>query len=477
MLRTPPAARELKRLQPGDENHESLMTLSSGTLTSQPSAQAGKSRRAPPAIAILPWGDFIEDFLDTIGLSLEDFAYKMTGGWLFGYIDALRLQGIRSTIFCFSKRVQSTVRMVHKDTGAEIIILRASVAYRKIRERLEDPYASHAAQMFGATRGFARFGHKLIHPIVSYLATPMTSLAREIHHSGCTAILCQEYETPRFDTAIGIGMLLRIPVFATFQGGNWHRSRIERRLRPRMLRQSAGLIIASSVEAKRVRQLYGIAGKKISSIFNPLDLAEWRPGSQADARRNLGIAEGARVAVWHGRIDIRAKGLDVLLEAWQQVCAGRHGRDLLLLMAGSGRDAQEFDEEISRRSVTQIRWIRDYVLSRTAMREYLIAADVYVFSSRHEGFALAPLEAMACGLPVVAACASGIADIFGDAEEFGGVVVPVEDAASLAKNVGRLLDDSVDARVLGARARSRVEQAFSTDKVGAQLRDLFFPGP
>lgn len=452
------------------------MTLSSGTPTS-PLPQSGKSRPVPPVIAILPWGDFIEDFLDTIGLSLEDFACKMTGGWLFGYIEALHLHGIRSIIFCFSNRVQSTVRMVHKDTGAEIIILRASAAYRKIREHVKDPYASNAEQMFGARRGFSRFARKLIHPMVSYLATPMLSLAREIHRSGCTAILCQEYETPRFDAAIAIGTLLRIPVFATFQGGNWHRSRIERRLRLLMLRQSAGLIIASSVEAKRVRQLYGIAGKKISSIFNPLDLAEWRPGSQADARRTLGIAEGARVTVWHGRIDIQAKGLDILLEAWQQVCAARPGRDLLLLMVGSGRDAQEFDAEISRRGVPQIRWIRDYVLSRTAMREYLNAADVYVFPSRHEGFALAPLEAMACGLPVVAACVSGIADIFGDAEEFGGVVVPVEDAASLAKNVGRLLDDPVGARALGARARSRVEQAFSTDKVGAQLRDLFSLAP
>ncbi|MDQ1387939.1 MAG: hypothetical protein QOF56_1393, partial [Acidobacteriaceae bacterium] len=45
-------------------------------------------------IAILPWGDFIEDFLDAIGVSLEEFSSKMTGGWLFGYVEALRLQGI-----------------------------------------------------------------------------------------------------------------------------------------------------------------------------------------------------------------------------------------------------------------------------------------------------------------------------------------------------------------------------------------------
>jgi glycosyltransferase involved in cell wall biosynthesis len=452
---------------------EGLMTTA-GMSPSPTSAEAGELSHPFPMIAILPWGDYIEDFLDEIGLCLEDFAYKMTGGWLFGYIEALRLQGIRSTIFCFSKHARSTARMVHKGTGAEIVILRASLAYRQIRARVEDPYGSNTAQMFGADRGFSGFGRKLMQPIVSYLATPMTSLAREIRKLRCTAILCQEYETPRFDIAIAIGTLLRIPVFATFQGGNWHRSRIERRLRPRMLRRSAGLIIASSVEADRVRQQYGIATKNISSIFNPLDLAEWSPGSQVDARRTLGIGEGTRVAVWHGRIDIRVKGLDILLEAWRQVCAARPGRDLLLLMVGSGRDAQEFEREISERGVTQIRWIRDYVLSRAVMREYLNAADVYVFPSRREGFPLAPLEAMACGLPVVATAVNGIADIFGDAGEFGGVVVPVEDADALAKNMGRLLDDPVAAGVLGARARSRVEQAFSMKTVGVQLADLFF---
>ncbi len=55
-------------------------------------------------LALLPWGDLIEDFLDGIGVSLEDFSSKMTGGWLFGYVEALRLHWVRrgqSALFTF----------------------------------------------------------------------------------------------------------------------------------------------------------------------------------------------------------------------------------------------------------------------------------------------------------------------------------------------------------------------------------------
>ena len=396
-------------------------------------------------IAILPWGDFLEDFLDTIAVSLEEFSSKMTGGWLFGYVEALRLQGIRSTIFCFSRQVQGTVHAVHQGTGAEIVILRASLVYRKIRERIKDPYGLSVEQMFGASGGLAYQARRLMHPLVPFLATPVTALAGEIRRAGCSAILCQEYETPRFDAAIAIGRLLRIPVFATYQGGNWQRSKIERHLRPLTLRRSAGLIIAPSMEATRVRARYGVAAEKIFSIFNPLDLSDWRPGSRSEGRRQLGIAGSTRVAIWHGRIDIHAKGLDILLKAWQEVCSRRCGRDLLLMVVGSGRDAEKFGEEISRLGVAQIRWIRNYVLSRAVMREYLNASDVYVFPSRHESYGLTLMEALHAGKPVLATASYGAREVF--RPEFGEMVGGTSDAEvarGLMEGLSRLLADRRD---------------------------------
>jgi glycosyltransferase involved in cell wall biosynthesis len=438
-----------------------------------PTAQITESLSPSPMLALLPWGDLIEDFLDEIGVSLEDFSSKMTGGWLFGYVDALRLRGIRTCIFCFSDRVEGTVHTVHQATGAEFVLIRTPATYRSVRRRTKDPYGLTVEAMFGPTRGLSRQVWRLAHHVVPYLATPVMTLAREIQRAGCCAILCQEYESPRFDASVAVGKLLRIPVFATFQGGSWHRSGIERRLRPLTLRHCAGLIIGSSVEAARVRERYRIPSEKISRIFNPLDLSEWRPSPRRDARRKLGIPDTTRVAIWHGRIDILTKGLDVLLEAWKFVCSQRSERDILLILVGSGNGADMLDEQIHQSAVPHIRWIRDYVLDRVQIRQYLSAADVYVFPSRREGFPVAPLEAMACGLPTVAASAPGIADIFDEGEKSGGLVVPVGDVTSLVRNLGLLLDDDEAARILGMRARERVERAFSLQTVGAQLQEFF----
>jgi starch synthase len=79
---------------------------------------------------------------------------------------------------------------------------------------------------------------------------------------------------------------------------------------------------------------------------------------------------------------------------------------------------------------------------------------------------------MACGLPVVAADAPGVPDILENGEASGGLVVPREDAAALARSLGLILDDEAWRREMAKRARRRVEECFSLEVVGKQLRDF-----
>src|SRR5436309_95185 len=76
-----------------------------------------------PAIALLPWGNVIEDFLNNIGVSLEAFCNEFTGSWMFGYVDALRQVGVRTVLICMSDRIAVPSRFTHMPTGATICML------------------------------------------------------------------------------------------------------------------------------------------------------------------------------------------------------------------------------------------------------------------------------------------------------------------------------------------------------------------
>jgi starch synthase len=283
-------------------------------------------------------------------------------------------------------------------------------------------------------------------------------------------MLCQEYEYARFDACVLLGQLMRLPVYATFQGGDFQLSRLERPLRPLALRTCAGLIVATQTEVQRVQAQYGIPSTKLAGIFNPMDVANWHAMDRSEARAALGIPLNAQVVVNHGRIDLHRKGLDVLMEAWERVCRDRPDRNLQLLLVGTGNDASKLRDRITTMQLQGIMWVDEYVRDRTAIRRYLSAADVYTLPSRHEGFPVAPIEAMACGLPIVAADAPGVPDILEGGEDSGGLVVPRGDAVALASALGRVLDNEAWSRELGKRARHRAEECFSLEAIGKQLR-------
>jgi starch synthase len=430
------------------------------------------SLTAEPTVALIDWSQLIEDLLDNIGVSFEVFRDEMAGGWMFGYIDAMRRAGIRTVLFVVSARVRVPTRTLHRPTGAPLWILPAPASYRAARRRVLNPYAGTVEEAVGSVRGVSRLLSSALKHMTPYLATPLRSLARALRSEGCNVILCQDYEHARFDLCLLLGWLLGRPVFATFQGGDISISPLERLPRPYALRAAAGLIVATRSEAERIRTSYRVPAARIARIFNPLDLSEWYAGERAEARAELAIPEGARVLAWHGRVQVQIKGLDLLVEAWDRVGRERPGRELRLLLVGTGNDSTELHRRIAAMGLRDVVWVDQYVRDRTVLRRYLSAADVYTLTSRREGFPVAPIEAMACGLPVVAVDAPGMPDILDGGEAAGGLVVPRGDVDALAKALGRALDDPAWCHEVGQSARARAHGHFSLEAVGAQLRDF-----
>lgn len=433
------------------------------------------NRTSFPTIALLHWGDLIEDFLDSIGVSFAAFCTEMTGGWMFGYIEALRLAGVRTVLICISGRVKEAQRHTHQPTGATIWVLPVSRRYGAVRRHLRDPYGWTLQEAIGEVRGMRRPLLALLKDLAPYLATPLRALAQTLRQEGCQAILCQEYEYARFDLCVLLGQWLGLPTFATFQGGNFQLSRLERPLRPVSLRACTGLIVATQTEIDRLHTHYRFPKQKLAQIFNPMDVTTWQALERHEARRTLNIPVTAQVVIYHGRIDLHRKGLDVLLEAWQLVCDDRPELDLRLFLVGTGSDAEILQQRLQARPIPGIQWVNEYILDRGLIQQYLSAADIYTLPSRHEGFPVALIEAMACGLPVVATDAPGVPDILAQGAASGGLMVPREDAIALAAALGQVLDQPVWRTELGQLARRRVEACCSLEAVGQQLRAFLVP--
>lgn len=145
----------------------------------------------------------------------------------------------------------------------------------------------------------------------------------------------------------------------------------------------ADLVLAPShfVE-KTIRAFH--PNKKLARAPYGVDLDFWRPSAEKP--------EGGRLRfVYAGQLSLR-KGIPMLLEAWNK--AALHDAELQLI--GTGNLAQSKLAALPR----GVTWVPP--CSREALRTRFFSADVFVFPSFYEGFALSLLEAMACGLPVIA---------------------------------------------------------------------------
>ena len=423
-----------------------------------------------PTLGLFHALEMIEDFLDPLSLSFEDFCQELTGGWMFGYIEALRTAGVRTVLFCVRRDAVEASRHEHRPTGAIIWSVPAPRAHRWLatgRDRLAAGLPPNAP--WGARRGArAALSHG-----AHVLSTPISALLPLLRAERCDALLCQDYEYPRFEACLLMGRRVGIPVFAAFQGGDRPISFLERPSRRFTVRAAAGLVIGPRSEVGRVRERYNVPEARIWRVFNPIDTPRWEPEPRPVARKALDLPADAEVVCWHGRVEIDTKGLDVLMEAWERITSDRPQRRLLLLLVGTGRDAPLLAERLAGRQ--DVRWRNEYVLDKSEIRRYLSAADLYAFPSRNEGFPMAPVEAMACGLPVVAAAAFGVADILEGGEQAGGIVVGRDDVGAFTAGLAAVIDDPPLREELGRRARRRVEAVFSVEAVGAQLRAAVFP--
>ena len=108
---------------------------------------------------------------------------------------------------------------------------------------------------------------------------------------------------------------------------------------------------------------------------------------------------------------------------------------------------------------------------RADVPDRMNAADIFVTATRSEGLPVSALESMACGKPVVATVAPGLATVVADGET--GFLVPVERGEAMADAIAKLAADADLRAAMGTAARNRAVSLFSVERMAEQYASLY----
>ncbi|MDD5491841.1 MAG: glycosyltransferase family 4 protein [bacterium] len=272
--------------------------------------------------------------------------------------------------------------------------------------------------------------------------------------------------------ALFAGKLLRKKVLLKFGGAGptgdigTSRSSLPGKIKLRLLKTKISAYIVPTQEIGDEIRQQGFSPDRIRLITNGVDLEKYAPVPVAEKirlRQELKLPSQALV-LSAGRLE-KGKGVDVLLTCWPSVC--QHFPEAHLLVLGEGTLRHELETmAVGLPCRDQVHFLR--VVNEIS--GYLQSADLFVLPSLAEGLSNVLLEAMACGLPVVAADLPGNKELI--TNNVHGILTRAGVSASLSAGILSLLGDQSRQEALGRKARERAA-AYSIELIAKEYKKLY----
>lgn len=247
---------------------------------------------------------------------------------------------------------------------------------------------------------------------------------------------------------------------------------------------ATGIIAVShGMKADIIRSYPQLDPAKISVVHNGIDLSAFQSASNPDLVRSLGVNPDARSVLFVGRIT-QQKGLPYLLQAARDLPA-----DVQIVLCAGAPDTKEIQQRVIE-LVDELKKVRDGViwiekhLTRQELIAVLSSATVFACPSIYEPLGIVNLEAMACGIPVVATATGGIPEVVEDGVT--GLLVPIDqvqdgsgkplDESKFVSDTAAALQKALEDPKLGEKGlagRARVETLFSWDKIAGETIEVY----
>ncbi|MHB1356233.1 MAG: glycosyltransferase [Anaerolineae bacterium] len=239
------------------------------------------------------------------------------------------------------------------------------------------------------------------------------------------------------------------------------------------------IVAATPLDRMQMLNMYQLQQSKIVVIPCGVNLELFHPIAQVQAREAIHVPVDKRMILFVGRLD-PVKGLSYLLRA---LCDLREinpclSKNLCLAIIGGDREShlQSLVDDMDCITRMKQQYEPDDMVvfygaqSQEMLPGYYSASDVCVMPSLYESFGMVALEAMACGIPVIASKVGGLTFTVRDGET--GFLVPERNPKALAEKLNLVLSDECLRQRLGHRA-AQVALGYSWDIVADQLEALY----
>jgi glycosyltransferase involved in cell wall biosynthesis len=261
---------------------------------------------------------------------------------------------------------------------------------------------------------------------------------RALKRMGRLDLIDAHFGYPDGYAAVLLGRWLGVPVTITLRGTE-SRHAADPVLRPLLLKALLGAdrVFAVADALKQVAVSIGVPAEKVTVVGNGVDTTRFVPLDRADARAALGLPSDVPVLVSVGGL-VERKGFHRVIELLPRLRERWPGLIYLVVGGASaeGNNRPQLEQQVAQLGLGDtVRFLGS--LPPDALKQPLSAADVFVLSTRNEGWANVFLEAMACGLPVVTTDVGGNREVV-DRESLG-FVVPFGDAEALETALDRAL--------------------------------------
>jgi glycosyltransferase involved in cell wall biosynthesis len=233
-----------------------------------------------------------------------------------------------------------------------------------------------------------------------------------------------------------------------------------------VLKEADKIVVVSNATGNYVLSL-GADPEKIRVLHNGVDVNRFRPlnGVKNEMRKKLGISKDSSVVLTVRRL-VYKNGIDTLIESAKK--AIKKNPRLFFLVVGKGPDFEKVKEKIEQLGMQKNFRLTGFI-SDEDLPFYYNIADFFVLPSKSgEGLPLVALEAMACGVPVIATNVGGISEVM---KEDYGKLVPPNSPDSLAEAI--LEFSHRELSTLKKDLRVMIEQKYSWDKNVEKLVEIY----